>query len=238
MTVRPQPGNERIHAFRVQTALPLILEESFPDDTTARFKIVDFWGVKIDPSRVDDARVSVILLKFVRATYVLGRSISARRTLHLIMAGHRDFDVQKAIERFGATVKWREEFNIAGLLDEKFDESIYGGVGHVFGRDKEGRPITYVLTSQCNLFPVLISRSVQVQHLRRGCRHPSSICRLRHLCEVCIPFSYMQTCVQLACHRWRVQLQEKAMRLLDFETADSLVQVRVSFSLRPEDLFT
>ena len=60
----------------------------------------------------------------------------------------RDFDVQKAIERFSATVKWRQEFKVESLLTETFPEEVFGKVGHVFGRDKEGRPITYVVGFQ------------------------------------------------------------------------------------------
>lgn len=64
---------------------------------------------------------------------------------------YRDFDVQRAIERFSATVKWRHEFNIESLLTETFPEEIFGKVGHVFGRDKEGRPITYVCDPKNNM---------------------------------------------------------------------------------------
>lgn len=50
-----------------QTALPLIIEEAVPKDPEGRFRVIDMWGVPLDPSKVDDARVSVILLKFVKA---------------------------------------------------------------------------------------------------------------------------------------------------------------------------
>ena len=42
-----------------------------------------------------------------------------------------------------ATLKWRQEFKIDELLDEEFPEDVFGGVGQVFGHDKEGRPVTY-----------------------------------------------------------------------------------------------
>ena len=44
-----------------------------------------------------------------------------------------------------ATLKWRQEFKIDELLDEEFPEDVFGGVGQVFGHDKEGRPVTYVI---------------------------------------------------------------------------------------------
>lgn len=53
-----------------------------------------------------------------------------------------EFDVQKAMERLTATIKWREEFKVESLLTETFPVEVFGNVGHVYGRDKEGRPIT------------------------------------------------------------------------------------------------
>jgi len=174
--VEPEPQNELTKKFtdkewaaikEFRTALPLLLEEAFPEESDARFQVVDMWGVKIDPGRVDDARVSVILLKFIRAT---------------------DFDVQKAMERFSATVKWRHQFKIESLLTETFPEEVFGKVGHVFGHGKEGRPITY------NVY----GGDVDIQAV----------------------FSDLERFL-----RWRVQLMEQAMRRLDFETVDTLIQV-------------
>lgn len=48
------------------------------------------------------------------------------------------------MERLSATLKWREEFNIEGLLNETFPDEVFGKVGYIYGRDKEGRSITYV----------------------------------------------------------------------------------------------
>ena len=53
-----------------RTVLPLIFEEAFKELKPGKaLDPVDIWGVKVDPSRggVDDPRISVILLKFLKA---------------------------------------------------------------------------------------------------------------------------------------------------------------------------
>ena len=42
------------------------------------------------------------------------------------------------------TLKWRIEFRTDDLLNEEFPQDIFGNVGHIYGNDKEGRPITLV----------------------------------------------------------------------------------------------
>ena len=42
------------------------------------------------------------------------------------------------------TLKWRIEFKTDDLLNEEFPQDIFGNVGHIYGNDKEGRPITLV----------------------------------------------------------------------------------------------
>ena len=43
-----------------------------------------------------------------------------------------------------STLKWREEFKIDELVNEEFPQDLFGSVGHIFGKDKDGRPVTYV----------------------------------------------------------------------------------------------
>lgn len=42
-----------------------------------------------------------------------------------------------------ATLRWRDEFKVEDAIKEEFDAEIFGNMGHVFGKDKEGRPVTY-----------------------------------------------------------------------------------------------
>ena len=39
------------------------------------------------------------------------------------------------------TLKWREEFNIEAALKEEYPEDIFGTLGYISGKDKEGRPV-------------------------------------------------------------------------------------------------
>jgi hypothetical protein len=41
------------------------------------------------------------------------------------------------------TLRWRQEFNIDSLKTETFDPAIFGSLAHIYGKDKEGHPITY-----------------------------------------------------------------------------------------------
>jgi phosphatidylinositol transfer protein SFH5 len=43
-----------------------------------------------------------------------------------------------------STLQWRQEFKVDEVINEEFPKDIFGSVGRVFGKDKEGRPVTYV----------------------------------------------------------------------------------------------
>ena len=50
------------------------------------------------------------------------------------------------------TLRWREEFNIEAAMNETYPD-IFDVFGHLYGRDKEGRPIWYVVLSLPCAFP-------------------------------------------------------------------------------------
>ena len=56
----------------------------------------------------------------------------------------RELNVENAANMMISTFKWRDEFNTDALVSEEFPQDVFGPVGHVFGKDKEGRPVTYV----------------------------------------------------------------------------------------------
>ncbi|GLB41848.1 putative CRAL TRIO domain-containing protein [Lyophyllum shimeji] len=106
--------------FRAE--LPQIFADGFPDDPKAKDKPITFWGVPIDPNHPKDARVSVILMKFLRA---------------------RNLDVSEARDMLVSTFRWRTSIDIDAVMKEEFPDDVFGNVGRTFGRDKEGRPVVY-----------------------------------------------------------------------------------------------
>ncbi|KAI0339453.1 CRAL/TRIO domain-containing protein [Trametopsis cervina] len=106
--------------------LPAIYRAAYaPADEAAEPKTFNLWGIDINPTApAQDARVSVVLMKFLRA---------------------RELRVSDAETMLVATLRWREEFKINELLNEEFPQDVFGGIGHVFGHDKDGRPVTYNL---------------------------------------------------------------------------------------------
>ncbi|KAH9852631.1 CRAL/TRIO domain-containing protein [Lenzites betulinus] len=105
----------------LRAKLPEVFTKAYPDADPAPTSIV-LWGVTL--STVPDAKASVVLAKFARA---------------------RDLDVTRAEEMLGATLRWRDELKIDEVLKEEFDQDVFGRLGKVFGKDKEGRPVTYNL---------------------------------------------------------------------------------------------
>jgi hypothetical protein len=162
----------------LRTKLPYIFETSFPDKGN-KLAPINLWGVPIDPSNpVGDARVSVILIKFLRA---------------------RDLNVENATNAMIATLKWREEFKMDELVADTDLRDSFSTVGYVFGKDKEGRPVTYNVYGGQDIAAVFAD----------------------------VP-KFL---------RWRIQLMERGIALIDFVNVDSMVQVHdhTGVSLRSHD---
>ncbi|KAG9001492.1 Non-classical phosphatidylinositol transfer protein (PITP) [Tulasnella sp. JGI-2019a] len=117
---------ERARVHILISALPLIFEEAFKDleDESLKTTPADFWGVPIDPlqSADLDPRVSVILVKFLRA---------------------RNLDVDAAQTMFIKTLRWRHDFKTSDTVTEPFPDEVFGKTLFVFGKDKGGRPVSY-----------------------------------------------------------------------------------------------
>ncbi|KAJ2763345.1 Non-classical phosphatidylinositol transfer protein (PITP), partial [Coemansia nantahalensis] len=110
---------KRIAALREM--LPAALEAAAAEEPVG----ASLWGVDLlsgGGSGERDLRVDVVLAKFLRA---------------------RNGDMEQALAMLIKTLQWRASFDIDGLMDEAFPEDVFGSVGFVFGRDKEGRPVTY-----------------------------------------------------------------------------------------------
>jgi len=54
-------------------------------------------------------------------------------------------DADKARTMLVDTLKWRESFKVDSLAIEDFPTEVFGGLGHIYGTDKTGHPITYNL---------------------------------------------------------------------------------------------
>lgn len=42
---------------------------------------------------------------------------------------------------FVATLRWRDEFDVEAACKEKFPEDVFGQLGYIYGKDKQGRPV-------------------------------------------------------------------------------------------------
>ncbi|KAI8988040.1 CRAL-TRIO domain-containing protein [Mycotypha africana] len=108
---------EAVAVKQLKDALPEILKEALGTEDA-----YILWGVPLDKSS-DDARIDVILIKFLRA---------------------RNMEIPAAKEMLINTLKWRKEYKTDGILDEEFDTNVFSdNVGFIHGKDKEGRPVTY-----------------------------------------------------------------------------------------------
>lgn len=56
----------------------------------------------------------------------------------------RNLNITEAKAMMVDTLRWREEFKIEEAMKETYPD-FFTGFGHVYGRDKEGRPIVYCL---------------------------------------------------------------------------------------------
>ncbi|KAJ7091528.1 CRAL TRIO domain-containing protein [Mycena belliarum] len=102
--------------------VPDSLAKAYTDKPDAKTTPITLWGVRIDPGNLVDARVSVVLMKFLRA---------------------RHLNVSAASEMFVETLRWRDEFKVEDTLKEEFPVDVFGKLGHIYGRDKGGRPVVY-----------------------------------------------------------------------------------------------
>jgi len=57
----------------------------------------------------------------------------------------RNLDPTEAKDMFISTLRWRESFNVDAAMNERFPDEVFGQLGKVYGRDKQGHPVTYNL---------------------------------------------------------------------------------------------
>lgn len=125
-----------------QSSLVQAFAIAFPDDPHAGSTPYTMWGVMIDPINPRDARVSVLLMKFLRARYDV--YMTSCGIYSMINLG-RNLNPAEAKDMFISTLRWRDSFDVGAAMKEVFPEDIFGKLGKVHGSDKEGHPVTYVL---------------------------------------------------------------------------------------------
>ncbi|KAI9308615.1 CRAL-TRIO domain-containing protein [Cunninghamella echinulata] len=145
---------------KLKEDLPNILEEAFSSQ-----EIYTLWGIPLDKESTDE-RLDVLLVKYLRA---------------------RELSFDEARKMLIKSLKWRKEFKADDILEESFDEELFGPVGYIHGKDKLGRPVCY------NFYGDLDQDKV---------------------------FADVQRFI-----RWRIQLMEKCVKLVDFTNVDSMIQV-------------
>ncbi|KAJ6527197.1 hypothetical protein DFH09DRAFT_1414438 [Mycena vulgaris] len=127
----PEPQNGLAEKFtgyewkalaEFRKTVPESLAKAYTEKLDARTTPITLWGVQIDPANLVDARVSVVLMNFLRV---------------------RTLNVSAASEMLVETLRWRDEFKVDSALKEEFPADVFGKLGHIFGCDKEGRPVVY-----------------------------------------------------------------------------------------------
>ena len=56
----------------------------------------------------------------------------------------RNLNVREARDMFISTLRWRKNFDIEAVMKEEFPQDVFGNLGHIYGTDKEGRPLVSV----------------------------------------------------------------------------------------------
>ena len=54
----------------------------------------------------------------------------------------RNLHIPSAREMLVSTIRWREIFDVEKAIKEEYPKEIFGELGHVYGTDKGGRPVT------------------------------------------------------------------------------------------------
>lgn len=119
---------EALSKFKAEY-LQKALEEAAGESSTSDLEI---WNISITK---DDPRVDVIIIKFLRAKYILP---------FVLVTDISKLVLPETYSQFVKTLKWRREFDPRKATTEEHDR-VYDNVGYVVGHDKKNRLITYNL---------------------------------------------------------------------------------------------
>jgi phosphatidylinositol transfer protein SFH5 len=128
------------------------------------------------------------------------------------------------------TLRWREEFKLEEAMKETYPD-VFNGFGHLYGRDKEGRPIMYFTSLRDRwLLDLTAPTGITYTVGRTILPLPSVTCSdsFGALSEFfCLYYANVDT--PSVKFRWRVALMEEGIKLVDFETVDQMIQVHGTF---------
>lgn len=126
---------------------------------------ISLWGVPLLPSE-DNTRTDIVLLNFLKA---------------------KDYGVYDAYKMMRKTLRWRREFRVTEILDEKlFSPDLEKLWYNDDGKDREGRLLCY------NVFKNIKNKELEEEIWGRHNHHHE-------------------------CLRWRIHILEKAIQQLEFK---------------------
>lgn len=126
------------------------------------------------------------------------------------------------------TLRWRQEFDVEKAVNEEFPADVFGNLGRIYGHDREGRPNTWVYLVPYTCSGLISFLGFSATTCTAGIRifrqssatYNVSFGKHASLFQAAKPLAQTNQI-----DRWRVQLMEKGVALLDFETVDQMNQV-------------
>ena len=120
----------------MQNRLPEIYKEVHGEDE--KYKPFTIWDIAIDPlNPAADARVSVVLMKFLRARFELAYIAPLPET-NQVYRLFRQLDVDATQEMLTQTLQWRKEVDVGEIMKHHSRRALGA---RTFGHDKAGRPV-------------------------------------------------------------------------------------------------
>jgi hypothetical protein len=141
----------------------------------------------------------------------------------------RNLNVNDAKTMMVDTLRWREEFKIEEAMKETYPD-VFNGFGHLYGRDKEGRPMMYFTLFRYRwLLDLTSPTGITYTVGKTILRLLSATCSgsFGALLEFCLYYAIVD--IPSIKRRWRVALMEEGIKLVDFETVDQMIQVHGTF---------
>jgi phosphatidylinositol transfer protein SFH5 len=121
-----------------------------------------------------------------------------------------------------ATLRWRDEFKIEEAMKETYPDML-NGFGHLYGRDKQGRPVMYQPFSSM-LPQLIVLAGITYMVGKTTLKLPSATSSGSFGTKSPLPLIAFTFWLTLN-HRWRVALMEEGIKQVDFETVDQMIQV-------------